>query len=301
MPSTEINRVKEYWDRMASAEQPESMNEARLLDDQWAALTAEPVGVDYVHATLGGVPCLWAEPKDALRDVVIVSFHGGGYMAGSPYSHRKLYGHLAREVGCRSVLVGYRLTPENPFPAQTDDALLVYKELLSSLVQPRKIAFAGDSAGGGLALATALRARDVGLPLPAAVVGMSAWTDMSLRGASYTGNREKDRLFRREMVSTLVTMLLGSDGDRTHPYASPLDADLSGLPPIFLQAGGDEGLLDDSVGLAAKAEEAGVEVRLDIFPGLLHTFQMAAGRAPEADDALRRLADWLQPLLGITN
>ncbi|RWD69812.1 alpha/beta hydrolase [Mesorhizobium sp.] len=301
MPSAEIEWVKKYWDGLAAAEQPKSMQAMRLLDDHWATLTAEPADVDYRHEVVGGVRCLWAEPKGGLADRVLLCFHGGGYMMGSPYSHRKLYGHLAAVVGCRALLVGYRLTPENPFPAQIDDAASAYRGLLAAGIDGSKIALVGDSAGGGLALALALRTRDERLPAPAAVMGMSAWTDMSLLGASYDTNRETDRVFRKEMVGGLVAMLLGPDGDRTNPYASPLHGNLAGLPPVFLQAGGDEAILDDSVSFAAKAREEGVDVRLDVFPGLLHTFQMAAGRAPEADDALGRLADWVRPRLGIMN
>jgi acetyl esterase/lipase len=128
---------------------------------------------------------------------------------------------------------------------------------------------------------------------------MSAWTDMTLSGASYDSNRPKDSVFRREMVGALVGMLLGQDPDLTDPYASPISADLIGLPPIYLQVGGDEGLLDDSVVFAEHASKAGVEAKIDVFPEMLHSFQMAAGRAPEADDAVARLAAWARPILGL--
>ena len=216
-----------------------------------------------------------------------------------PDFHRKLYGHLAKAVGCRALIVGYRRTPEHPYPAQLDDATAAYRWLLAQGIAPGHCAFAGDSSGGGLAISAQLAARRAGLPLPAASMTLSAWTDMTLSGDSYVANRDKDALFRQEIVEGLVQMFLGLDGDRHDPFASPLFADLAGLPPIYLQAGEDEGLLDDSRQFAARARQAGVDVRLDVFPGMLRTFQMTAGRAPEADDALQRLAAWARPKLGL--
>jgi acetyl esterase/lipase len=300
MPSVEIKKVREYWDRQASVDAQPSIEEMRLYDDYWATLTGEPGEVDYIEATVGGIPGLWAVPKGAAWDRVIVCFHGGGYMMGSRYSHRKMYGHLAKAVGCRGLLVDYRLTPEHPHPAQVDDAVAAYRGILELGVSPAHVAFAGDSAGGGLAIGAQLRSRDRGLPLPAGSMVMSAWTDMTLGGASYDSNRSKDSVFRREMVAGLVHMLLG-DLDRRDPYVSPMFADLRGLPPIYLQVGGDEGLLDDSVMFAERARSAEMEAKIDVFPDMLHSFQMAAGRAPEADEAVARLAAWASALLGLTN
>jgi epsilon-lactone hydrolase len=299
MPSPEISKVREYWDRQASAEGQPTIEEMRRYDDYWATLTGEPAKVDYVHSVIGGIPALWAVPKGAVWDRVIICFHGGGYMMGSPYSHRKMYGHLAKAVGCRALLVDYRLTPEHQHPAQVDDAVAAYRGLLELGVSPAHVLFSGDSAGGGMAIGAQLRARDAGLPLPAGAMTMSAWTDMTLSGASYDANKPKDLLFRREMVRGLVTMLLGADPDLADPYASPISADLTGLPPVYLQVGGDEALLDDSVVFADRAHKAGIEAKIDVFPDMLHSFQMAAGRAPEADDAVARLAAWARPILGL--
>ena len=177
--------------------------------------------------------------------------------------------------------------------------MAAYRGLLEQGISPSRLMLCGDSAGGGLAITTQLRVREGGLPLPVGSMTMSAWTDMALTGASYDANRSKDRVFRREMVSGLVAMLLGPNPDLADPYASPITADLAGLAPIFLQAGGDEGLLDDTVVFAERARKAGVDVKVDVFPEMLHSFQMAAGRAPEADDAVARLATWGRPLLGL--
>jgi acetyl esterase/lipase len=146
-----------------------------------------------------------------------------------------------------------------------------------------------------------LRARELGLPLPAAAMPFSPWFDMELTGESYDSNRDRDAFFYKEVVHGLVDMFLGEAGNRRDPLANPFYADLSGLPPVYIQAGGEETLLDDARRFAELADNAGVDVRLEIFPEQQHTFQMAAGRAPEADEAIRKLAEWVRPKLGLTN
>jgi monoterpene epsilon-lactone hydrolase len=166
-------------------------------------------------------------------------------------------------------------------------------------IAPGHIAFAGDSAGGWLAVTVQLRAREEGLPRPAAAMLISPWTDLEVNGESYETNRDKDPFFQREIVHGLARNFLGEAADPRDPLASPLYADLSGLGPVYIQVGGDETLLDDARRLDSRARKAGVDARLDVFPGMLHTFQMAAGRAPEADDAIRRMADWVRPKLDL--
>ncbi len=161
------------------------------------------------------------------------------------------------------------------------------------------VAFAGDSVGGWLAVTVALRARDQGLPRPAAALLVSPAVDMEVNGESFDANRDKDPFFRRELVRGLIGSFLGEAADPRDPLVNPLHADLAGLGPVYIQVGGDETLLDDARLLNDRARKAGVDVRLDVFPGMLHTFQMAAGRAPEADDAIRRMADWVRPKLGL--
>jgi monoterpene epsilon-lactone hydrolase len=208
---------------------------------------------------------------------------------------------LAKAVGCRALNIHYRRSPEHSHPAQIDDTISAFQWLLDQRIEGRHIALVGDSAGGGLAIAGLLRARDTGLPTPAGAMTISAWLDMELQGESYETNREKDVLFRKEMVGMLVPMFLGEHGDRQDPYASPTHAALKGLPPIFMQVGADECLLDDSRNFAEKAKGENVEVTLEAFPDMLHTFQMAAGRAPEADQALKKMADWGRRLLGLAS
>jgi epsilon-lactone hydrolase len=177
-------------------------------------------------------------------------------------------------------------------------AVCAYQWLLDQGIAAGHVALAGDSVGGWLAVTVQLRARERGLPRPAAALLISPAVDLEVTGESFDTNRDKDPLFHRDFVRGVVRGFLGAAGDPRDPRANPLYADLTGLAPTYIQVGGDEGLLDDARLLDTHARKAGVETRLDVFPGMLHTFQMAAGRAPEADDAIRRLAGWVRPRLG---
>jgi epsilon-lactone hydrolase len=268
-------------------------------DGQWDVLTAEPGGVDYLEINAGGVPAMWAVPKHADPDRVLVCIHGGGYVSGSMYSHRKLFAHLAKAVAARALIVDYRLLPDGVHPVPVYDVLTAYRWLLDQGIGPRHVAFTGDSAGGGMAITAQLRARDQGLPLPAAAMALSPWVDMEVTGATMVSNQGKDALFTKSWVQELAGDFL--DGtDARDPHVNPLYADLTGLGPMYIQVGDQELLLDDSRMLAEHAEQAGVDVRLDVFADQQHTFQMMAGRAPEADDAIDRLAEWVRPILGLT-
>jgi len=262
-------------------------------------LTAEPRGVDYLETEAGGRPAMWAVPKGASADRVLLCLHGGGFVGGSVYTHRKMFGHLAKAAGARALLVSYHLLPEGRFPVPADDVTEAYRWLLDQGTPAPRIAFAGDSAGGWLAVTVQLRAREQGLPLPVAALLISPWADMAASGESYEKNRDCDPFFTREVVTSLARGFLGEGTDPRDPRVNPLYADLAGLSPLYIQAGGDEALADDARLLHEQARKAGVEARLDIVPGMLHTFQMAAGRAPEADDAIRQLADWVRPRLGL--
>jgi epsilon-lactone hydrolase len=296
-PSKQSEAVKRHWAaaRLAFAQPGEPDVEAS--DNAWSTLTAEPRDVDYLETDAGGVPAMWAVPKGVAEDRVLLCMHGGGSVGGSIYSHRKMFGHLAKAAGARALLVGYSLAPGNNYPTQVDEATSAYRWLLDQGVDAAHIAFTGDSFGGGLAITTQLLAREQGLPLPSASMPYSPWVDMEAVGESYDTNRDLDAFFSRELVRGLASIYLGEGGDPRDPLANPLYAELAGLGPIYIQVGGDEVLLDDSRRLAERAYTAGVDVRLDVFPDMQHTFQMAAGRAPEADDAIRRMADWVVPKL----
>jgi monoterpene epsilon-lactone hydrolase len=296
MPSTQSEAVRRRWEAAWRAmSQPDA---ERPDDESWGDLTAEPRAVDYLETEAGGVPAMWAVPKQASTDRVLLCLHGGGFVSGSIYTHRKMFGHLAKAAGARALLVGYRLLPEGVYPGPVDDVTAAYRWLLDQQIAAGHIAFAGDSVGGWLAVMVQLRARDLGLPRPAAAMLISPTVDLEVNGDSYETNRDKDPFFHRELVRGLVQSFLGEAGDPRDPLVNPLYADLEGLGPLYIQVGGDEGLLDDARQLDAHARKAGVEARLDIFPGMLHTFQMAAGRAPEADDAIRMMAEWVRPRLG---
>jgi monoterpene epsilon-lactone hydrolase len=267
-------------------------------DEHWTALTAEPRGVDYVEVDADGTRAMWLIPKGCVEDRVIFCVHGGGYVGGSIYTHRKMHGHLAKATGCRALSVDYDYAHQSKYPAQRNQVLTAYRWLLGQGITPNHIAAVADSVGVAALLGALLRARDEQLPLPAALMTISGWFDMTQSGASYQSNREKDAFFLKETVDWLAHYLLGG-ADPRDPYASPLYSEIAGLPPIFLQAGADEALLDDSKSFAERAKNAGVEVRFDAFPEMLHSCQMMAGRAPEADDAINRFAQWVQPKLGL--
>ena len=265
---------------------------------EWSVLTAEPGGVDYVEVEFGGKTALWVRPKLADKDRVMLYVHGGGYVGGSIWTHRKMVGHLAKAIGCQALLVTYDYAFQSKFPHQIDQIVTAFEWLATQGIEPKHTIGAGDSAGAGLIIAAAMKLRDAGRPLPAALLSISGWHDFSASGRSYETNREKDAFFQKASVDMLASLVLGST-DARNPLASPIFADLRGLPPINLQVGGDETLLDDSRVLAERAKAAGVEVHLEVFPGMLHTFQMMAGRAPEADEAIERFAQWVRPKVGL--
>jgi acetyl esterase/lipase len=242
---------------------------------------------------------MWAVPKRASMDRVLMCIHGGGFVSGSIYTHRKMFGHLAKATGARALLVSYHLLPEGVFPGPADDVMNAYRWLLDQGISAGRIALAGDSVGGWLAITVQLRAREQGLPLPAAALLISPCVDMETTGESYETNQDSDPFFKPDVVRAIIRSFLGDGTDARDPRANPLYADLGGLGPVYIQAGGDETLADDARLLDEHARKAGLDVRLDIFPDMLHTFQMAAGRAPEADDAIREMADWVRPRLGL--
>ena len=297
MPSKQSAAVRRRWEaaRLAMVQPGFEAPD----DESWGDLTAEPRGVDYLETEAGGLPAMWAVPKRASTDQVLMCIHGGGFVSGSIYTHRKMFGHLAKATGARALLVSYRLLPEGVFPGPVDDVTNAYRWLLDQGISAGRIAFAGDSVGGWLAITVQLRAREQGLPLPAAALLISPCVDMETTGESYETNQDSDPFFKPDVVRAIIRSFLGDGTDARDPRANPLYADLGGLGPVYIQAGGDETLADDARLLDEHARKAGVDVRLDVFPDMLHTFQMAAGRAPEADDAIREMADWVRPRLDL--
>jgi monoterpene epsilon-lactone hydrolase len=297
MPSKQSEAVRRRWEasRLAMVQPGFEAPD----DESWGDLTAEPRGVDYLETEAAGLPAMWAVPKRASTDRVLLCIHGGGFVSGSVYTHRKMFGHLAKATGARALLVSYHLLPDGVFPVPAADVTNAYRWLLDQGISAGRVAFAGDSVGGWLAVTVQLRAREQGLPLPAAALLISPCIDMETTGESYQTNRDSDPFFKPEVVRGLIRGFLGEGTDLRDPRVNALYADLSGLGPLYVQAGGDETLADDARLLYEHARKAGVDARLDIFPDMLHTFQMAAGRAPEADDAISKMAGWVRPRLGL--
>jgi acetyl esterase/lipase len=302
MASKQSAAVRDYWRSMteaARANPDQTVQQVRQrVEDRWGSLSADPGGVDYLETEVAGRPALWAVPKGSAENRVLLSLHGGGFISGSIYTHRKLFGHLAKAAGVRALLTEYRQAPAHAHPAPLEDTVAAYRWLLGQGIDARHIAIAGDSSGGGLAITTLLRARELGLPTTAALMLMSPWVDMAVSSETYESNRETEAFFYREVVAALAGMFLGG-ADPKDPLASPLYADLSGLPPTYVQVGGDETMLGESIRLGEAARAAGVDVRVDVFPGQQHTFQMAVGHVPESDDAIARFAEWVRSRLGL--
>lgn len=268
----------------------------RSMFDEWGQPALEPEGVTYKSDTVGGVEAIWAMPEGADRSRVIQYTHGGGFAVGSADSHRKMAGHLAKALGVTAVVLHYRRAPEHPFPAQIEDAVSAYKALLEQGFAPENILTAGDSAGGNLAISTVLKLRDLGLPLPGAVIAYSPWLDMALRGETLETNAATDALVSRAILEGMAGMFLGDKTDPLDKLANPLENDFTGFPPLYINCGGAETLRSDSEALCEKARAAGVDVELSVVPGMQHVFPALSGRAPEADAELARIAAWHKAL-----
>ena len=230
-----------------------------------------PADVKIEHVAASAVPAEWLSPPGARDGVAILYLHGGGYVIGSPRSHRHLAAAIGSAAGSCVLLPDYRLAPEHPFPAAVDDAVAAYRWLLERPIAPRGIVIAGDSAGGGLTVATLLALRDAGLPLPAAGVCISPWVDLACGGASYGTRATVDPIVTRDAVAAMATRYLAGQDPKT-PLASPLYADLRGLPPLLIHVGDAEVLLDDAGQLAERARAAGVEAALDVWDEMIHVW-----------------------------
>ena len=283
-------------DAMLRQPRPEGPRSVEAIRAGFKAMMAQMIVPDSIRTTqttLGNRPALHVEPGNGPHTGTILYFHGGGWVYGSPESVLSLTGHLVAKTGFGAYSVDYRLAPEDPFPAAIDDTLSAYRALLDSGQDPSSIAFAGDSAGGGLTVTTCLAARDAGLPLPAAIVTFSPGLDATRTGESMDTKAGIDPLLTRESVKYTGAMYLAG-ADPHQPMLSPaVLADLTGFPPMLIQVGTNEILLDDSTRMAARAREAGVDVILDITADLPHVFQCFAGVLDEADQALDRAALFL--------
>lgn len=257
----------------------------RPLFESMAGAQPLPDDVAVTHRVLGGIPVVDVEIAAVGTADVILYFHGGGYALGSATASVGLASELSRRANARAISVNYRLAPEHPHPAAVDDALAAYRGLLQEGHPPSRVAFAGESAGAGLTVATLVAARNAGLPMPCAAVLMSPWTDLTLSGPSMAAKAAVDPVLSEAALSRRVDDYVRG-GDRSAPLVSPLFADLRGLPPLLIQAGSHEVLLDDATRLAAHAASADLTVSLEVTAGVPHVFQGFAGILDEGVEAL---------------
>jgi len=248
-------------------------------------------GVTFEECQAGEVSCEWVCPEPASPTAVILYFHGGGYVLGDAVGHRNLSWRLARASGFRVLMVNYRLAPESPFPAALDDAIAAFDWLKSQGYAPENIILGGDSAGGGLALATLLNLKNLGADLPAAAILLSPWVDLTLSGASYADNSTLDPMLTREVLKAWAETYL-ADRDAKAPLASPLYGDLQDLPPMLVHVGSTEILRSDAESLVDKVIEMGGAAALKVWPKMVHVFHLFGGRVPEADQAIDELGKY---------
>lgn len=241
----------------------------------------------------GGVPAEWvaAPGVDAVRAVLYL--HGGGYAIGSLNTHRRLAYDISAASSARVLVIDYRLAPEHPFPAAVDDAAAAWRWMLAQGLDPSRIAIAGDSAGGGLTIATLVNLRDQKLGLPGCAVAISPWVDLEGLGASITGRSAQDPMVQKEGLLWMAGLYLAGKDART-PLAAPLHADLEGLPPILVQVGTAETLLDDATRIAEKLHRAGVDVKLAIWPNMLHVFPLFAPILSEGRDGCLEIGNFIR-------
>ncbi len=245
-------------------------------------------GVEIVEAALGGVPGLKLTPANALPGRTLLYFHGGGYVIGSPRGHASMVSHIAHASRATAYSMDYRLGPEDPHPAAVEDGLAAYRGLLDTGADPAKIFIAGDSAGGGLTLATAIQIRDGGLPKPAALVPISPWVNLENESWSYHAKAESDPMINKQNIDMMAANYVNG-GDLAAPLVSPVNADLSDLPPMLIQVGSEEVLLSDSTLLSERAGAAGVPVTLEVWPEMIHVFHFFHAFLSDARAAIARI------------
>ena len=275
-----------------------SLEDFRTSYDEAGKAFGLPEGVTVTPVSAGGVPGEWLAPTAGAGKLVLLYLHGGGYALGSLDSHRHLAARAALALKGRVLLIDYRRSPEHPFPAAVDDALAAYRWLTETGVDPAKLAVAGDSAGGGLTVAVLLAARDAGLGLPAAAVCISPWANLENKGASYGAKANVDPMVRHADLELWTAAYLGTSTPRRAPLASPVYADLNGLPPFLIQVGSSEVLLSDSHLLSDRLKEAGVSVDLHVWPEMIHVWHWFAPVLSEGRAAIDEMASFLDTKLG---
>lgn len=268
-----------------------SIAEMRALNEQMARPAEPDIKCEPVLAN--GVKAEWINAPGDPADRVVLYLHGGGYVMGSLNTHREFMGRISRAAQARVLGLEYRLAPEHPFPAAVEDAVAGYRFLLEQGLRPTRIAIAGDSAGAALALAILIAGREAGLAMPAAAVCLSPMIDLEFSGESMKTRKDVDPIFTPDAIGLLGNAYLAGENPRT-PLASPLYADPKGFPPLLIQVGDHEVLLDDSKRLAQHALAAGVQVKLEVWPEMIHRFQTFAGFLPEGQQAVEGIGKFIR-------
>jgi epsilon-lactone hydrolase len=284
-----ISLVKQFQE---SQEKELSVQAMRDGLEQMAKMTGLPEDVKCDPIDAGGVPAEWVSTPGAVENNVILYLHGGGHVAGSINTHRDLVARISRASKTRVLIIDYRLAPEHPFPAGLNDCISAYKWILSQGIKPENLIIAGDSAGGNLTLTSLIKLRDEGMLLPVAAVCLSPATDLTLSGESLKTRAELDPFVTPEGIEFMVSQYV-EQKDRKNPLVSPLFADLRGLPPLLIHVGTSEVLYNDSTRLAQRAKEAGVDVTLEIFEDMIHVFHAFAMWAPEGQEGIDKISDFV--------
>jgi len=261
--------------------------------EQMGAMFPVPSDVKREPVTAGTVKAEWVSAPGAASDRAILYLHGGGYAIGSINTHRALAAAISKAAKARVLVIDYRLAPECPYPAAVEDATAAYRWIVKQGISPKRVTVAGDSAGGGLTVAMLVALRDAGDPLPAAGVCLSPWVDMEGIGDSMTKCAELDPMVKKAGLLQLAGLYLGGQSPRT-PLAAPLYADLSGLPPLLIQVGTWETLLDDAARIAERARKAGVDVTYEPWEGMIHVWQLFAPMLDEGKQAIERIGEFVQ-------
>lgn len=293
--SRRLAELYESWNERRAANQNDPIGFLRSLFREWDGVGTEAPDVSYESAD-GPVPGIRAVPRDADPTAAILYVHGGGYIGGSPLSHRKLAGHLARAVGAPAFVVDYRLAPEHKYPAQLDDVRTAFDWLVDSGIAPGRIIVAGDSAGGALATALALQLRDDAAAAPGAVITISPYYDSEANGDSYVTNAGTDIMAGgrgRDGIRANISMIISEEEQRTSPYLSALRADVEGLPPHFITFGSGEVLVDGVHDFVRMLKDAGVPAEVLVADDQQHVYPVMAGHAPEADAAVHAMAEFV--------
>jgi acetyl esterase/lipase len=292
MPSNELTAL---IDMLGAREGPENptMSDRRDGFERLIQQIGGDTHANVVPHSADEVPALWVTAADAAEDAAILYLHGGAYVSGSPTTHRELAARISLAARCKVLVIDYRLAPESPFPTAVEDAASAYRWLVDQGFDPSRLAIAGDSAGGGLAVATLVSLRDSGAPLPACAVCISPWVDLECTGESMVSKASVDPMITSQGLLASADLYL--DGARPHsPLASPIYADLYDLPPLLIQVGTWETLLDDSTRLAERARAAGVQVELEQWEEMIHIWPIFAPVLPEGQQAIDRIGEFVR-------